>query len=227
MTSVFVLRVWSSLLRERPEQDNRFSAVFDVKCAVGYCARTFDSYIFGGWIMSAPKNFGMHLQVYFLLVSYIPRGSRAVPFQVDGTHTHTHILGIYRFLSTTFFFCFVLFISPFFCASYMERRREAQDGSVPLDSSSRTTCGKKKRSISNAHTHTGKGRTGLLLPVSLCCCVGAGRGREKTLGETSTARPKYLRTREWGVIRHWMHDRTPCPLPFFSLFFLKTWKGKF
>ena len=114
MTSVFVLRVWSSLLRERPEQDNRFSAVFDVKCAVGYCARTFDSYIFGGWIMSAPKNFGMHLQVYFLLVSYIPRGSRAVPFQVDGTHTHTHILGIYRFLSTTFFFCFVLFISPFF-----------------------------------------------------------------------------------------------------------------
>ena len=153
MTSVFVLRVWSSLLRERPEQDNRFSAVFDVKCAVGYCARTFDSYIFGGWIMSAPKNFGMYLQVYFLLVSYIPRGSRAVPFQVDGTHTHTSWEFIVFSLQLFFSVLFCLF-PLFFCASYMERRREAQDGSVPLDSSSRTTCGKKKRSISNAHTHT-------------------------------------------------------------------------
>ena len=123
MTSVFVLRVWSSLLRERPEQDNRFSAVSDVKCAVGYCARTFDSYIFGGWIMSAPKNFGMYLQVYFLLVSYIPRGSRAVPFQVDGTHTHTHTSWEFIVFSLQLFFLFCFVYFPFFlCKLYGEKK---------------------------------------------------------------------------------------------------------
>ena len=72
--------------------------------------------------MSAPKNFGMYLQVYFLLVSYIPRGSRAVPFQVDGTHTHTHpgnlSFSLYNFF---FLFCFVYF--PFFlCKLYGEKK---------------------------------------------------------------------------------------------------------
>ena len=128
--------------------------------------------------MSAPKNFGMYLQVYFLLVSYIPRGSRAVPFQVDGTHTHTSWEFIVFSLQLFFSVLFCLF-PLFFCASYMERRREAQDGSVPLDSSSRTTCGKKKRSISNAHTHTQvKDGLGCCCP-SLCVVVsepdGGGR----------------------------------------------------
>ena len=178
MTSVFVLRVWSSLLRERPEQDNRFSAVFDVKCAVGYCARTFDSYIFGGWIMSAPKNFGMYLQVYFLLVSYIPRGSRAVPFQVDGTHTHTHILGIYRFLSTTFFsVLFCLF--PLFFVQVIWR----EEGKPRMDRfrwiHHRVLHVGKRSVVYQTHTHTQvKDGLGCCCP-SLCVVVsepdGGGR----------------------------------------------------
>ena len=140
--------------------------------------------------MSAPKNFGMYLQVYFLLVSYIPRGSRAVPFQVDGTHTHTSWEFIVFSLQLFFSVLFCLFPLFFVQVIWREEGKPRMDRFRRIHH--RVLHVGKRSVVYQTHTHTQvKDGLGCCCP-SLCVVVSEPDGG----GRKPWERPKYLRTRE-------------------------------